>query len=106
MAWTWQPARYYQLAVRLRPEGGVPYNQLVMLRGEENYRLDQLYYYMRCVTSKGGFEGGEANLKRFLDKRVAVFEEATEGEEGEEGRNMVIRLLQLVNMVEVVTLYC
>ena len=103
---TCQPTRYYQLAVRLRPEGDVPYNQLVMLRGEENYKLDQLYYYIRCVTSKGGFEGGEANLKRFLDKRVAVFEEATEGEEGEEGKNMVISLLQLVNMVEVVTLYC
>eukprot|EP00090_Calanus_glacialis_P017086 TRINITY_DN26699_c0_g1_i1.p1 TRINITY_DN26699_c0_g1~~TRINITY_DN26699_c0_g1_i1.p1 ORF type:complete len:831 (-),score=407.19 TRINITY_DN26699_c0_g1_i1:535-3027(-) len=104
-----QPARYYQLAVRLRPEGGVPYNQLAMLCGEENYGLDQLYYYMRCVTSKGGFEGGEANLKRLLDKRVAVFEEATEGEEG---KNMVISLLQLVNVVvgeeqqEVVTLSC
>jgi len=104
-----QPARYYQLAVLLRPEGGVPYNQLAMLCGDENYGLEQLYYYMRCVTSKGGFEGGEANLRRLLDKRVAVFEEATEGEEG---KNMVNSLLQLVNMVvgekqqEVVTLAC
>jgi len=104
-----QPARYYQLAVLLRPEGGVPYNQLAMLCGDENYGLEQLYYYMRCVTSKGGFEGGEANLRRLLDKRVVVFEEATEGEEG---KNMVNSLLQLVNMVvgekqqEVVTLAC
>ena len=65
-----QPARYYQLAVRLRPEGGVPYNQLAMLCGDVNYGLDQLYYYMRCVTSKGGFEGGEANLKRLLDIHI------------------------------------
>ena len=42
-------------------------------------------------------------MKRFLDKRVAVFEEATEGEEG---KNMVISLLQLVNVVIMVTLYC
>jgi hypothetical protein len=56
-----QPARYYQRAVRLRPEGGVPFNQLAMLCVEENYGLDQLYY---CVTSNGCFEGGEANLKR------------------------------------------
>jgi len=104
-----QPARYYQLAVRLRPEGGVPYNQLAMLCGEMNYGLDQLYYYMRCVTSKGGFEGGEMNLKRLLDKSGVGFEEAREGEEG---RNMVSSLMQLVNVVvgekqqEVVTLAC
>jgi len=104
-----QPARYYQLAVRLRPEGGVPYNQLAMLCGDVNYGLDQLYYYMRCVTSKGGFEGGEANLKRLLDKNVAVYEEAREGEEG---KNMVTSLLQLVYVItgekqqEVVTLAC
>jgi len=106
-----QLAKMYktQLAVLLRPEGGVPYNQLAMLCGDENYGLEQLYYYMRCVTSKGGFEGGEANLRRLLDKRVVVFEEATEGEEG---KNMVNSLLQLVNMVvgekqqEVVTLAC
>jgi hypothetical protein len=64
-----QPARYYLRAVRLRPEGGVPFNQLAMLCGEENCGLDQLYY---CVTSNGCFEGGEANLKRLLDKRVAA----------------------------------
>jgi len=104
-----QAARYYQLAVLLRPEGGVPYNQLAMLCGDENYGLEQLYYYMRCVTSKGGFEGGEANLRRLLDKRVVVFEEAIEGEEG---KNMVNSLLHLVDMVvsekqqEVVTLAC
>lgn len=104
-----QPARYYQLAVRLRPEGGIPYNQLAMLCGEENYGLDQLYYYMRCVTSKGGFDGGEANLRRLLDKRTTALEEANEGEEG---KNMVTSLLQLVNVVvgeqqqEVVTLAC
>jgi hypothetical protein len=55
-----QPARYYQGAVRLRPEGGVPFKQLAMLCGELNYGLDQLYYY---VTSNGCFEGGEENLK-------------------------------------------
>merc|ERR1712142_343910 len=69
-----QPARYYQLAVTLRPEGGVPYNQLAMLCGEENFGLEQLFYYMRCVTSKGGFGGGETNLRRLLDKRAAVYE--------------------------------
>jgi len=104
-----QPARYYQLAVTLRPEGGVPYNQLAMLCGEENFGLEQLFYYMRCVTSKGGFEGGETNLRRLLDKRAAVYEEPTEGEEG---RNLVNSLMQLVNVViaekqqEVVTLAC
>merc|ERR1719228_692894 len=80
-----------------------------MLCGEENFGLEQLFYYMRCVTSKGGFEGGETNLRRLLDKRAAVYEEPTEGEEG---RNLVNSLMQLVNVViaekqqEVVTLAC
>jgi len=100
------PERYYQLAVILRPEGGVPYNQLAMICGDQNHGLDQLYYYMRCVTSKGGFEGGETNLKRLLDKNISF------DESGDVGKNMVVSLLHLVNVVieekqqEIITLAC
>ena len=41
------PARYYSVALRLRPDTGLPYSQLGTLCGERNHGLDQLYHYLR-----------------------------------------------------------
>ena len=80
--------RYYRLATVLRPEVGTPYSQLATLAGDQDKGVKRLYYYLRheglrslyrdesnlkdyfdrCVTSKEGFEGGEANMNRLFDK--------------------------------------
>ena len=56
--------RYYQLASGLNPHTGQPYNNLAMLAGDNNWGLDQLYLYLKCVTCKQATDNGQANLKR------------------------------------------
>ena len=51
-----QPVRYYQLAVTLRPEGGVPY-QLAMLCGDENFGREQLFLLHEVCHQQGRVRG-------------------------------------------------
>ena len=67
--------RYYQMALQVVPGVGLPYNQLATLAGSKNHGLDQVYYYLRAVTSQVGFEGGEANLRRVLEKNFGRYSE-------------------------------
>ena len=73
--------------------------------------LDQVYYYLRCVTSQEGFEGGDANLRRILEKNVARYNELGKGD-NDVREAAVVALVQLVHLVleeasqEDVTLVC
>ena len=40
--------------------------QLATLMFSNNYGLDAVYYYLRCITSDNAFEGAESNLKRVI----------------------------------------
>ena len=88
------PARYYSLALRLKPGLGVPYSQLGTLCGGRNHGLDQLYHHLRAAACSQGAEVGQANLARLLEKS------ARRGGEGEgPGADMVASLLLLVAAV-------
>ena len=67
--------RYYQMALQVVPGVGLPYSELATLAGSKNHGLDQVYYYLRAVTSQVGFEGGEANLRRLLEKNFGRYSE-------------------------------
>jgi hypothetical protein len=60
--------KYYSQSTKLKPSLGLAYNQLAAVPGAENKGIDQLFFYLKCVTSKEKFEGGETNLKRMLEK--------------------------------------
>ena len=102
-------ARYYHMALQMNPGPGLPYNQLDTLSAGHNHGLDQVYYYLRCVTSQEGFEGGDANLRRVLEKNVSRYGELGKGDARE---TTVVALVQLVHVVveeasqEDVTLVC
>jgi len=102
-------ARYYHMALQVKPGPGLPYNQLATLSAGDNHGLDQVYYYLRCVTSQEGFEGGDANLRRVLEKNVGRYNEM---EKGDAKEMAVVALVQLVHLVlteggqEEVTLAC
>lgn len=68
------PAHYYTQALMLKPEAGMPFNQLGTLSGTQNYSLDAVYYYMRCMCCPHTFEGAEGNLMSALDKTARWLE--------------------------------
>ncbi|RZF46841.1 hypothetical protein LSTR_LSTR015754, partial [Laodelphax striatellus] len=59
---------YYTQALLLKPEAGLPHNQLGTMAGAQNYCLDAVYHYMRCLSCAQTFEGAEGNLNQLLDK--------------------------------------
>jgi len=101
--------RYYQMALQVVPGVGLPYNQLATLAGSKNHGLDQVYYYLRAVTSQVGFEGSEANLRRVLEKNVGRYSEVGKCQADE---MTVVSLIQLVKVLvgeagqEEVTVVC
>ncbi|XP_033322630.2 smg5 nonsense mediated mRNA decay factor [Megalopta genalis] len=65
----WDPMiakRYYKMAIGLKPNIGMPHNQLGTIAGNQNYGLDAVYHYIRCVLCTEPFEGAEGNLKRAI----------------------------------------
>ena len=68
------------MALQMNPSPGLPYNQLATLSAGHNHGLDQVYYYLRCVTSQEGFEGGDANLRRLVEKKVSRYNELGKGD--------------------------
>ena len=97
------------MALQVKPGPGLPYNQLATLSAGDNHGLDQVYYYLRCVTSQEGFEAGDANLRRVLEKNVGRYNEMKKGDAKEMA---VVALVQLAHLVlteggqEEVTLAC
>ncbi|XP_076646842.1 smg5 nonsense mediated mRNA decay factor isoform X1 [Halictus rubicundus] len=65
----WNPMiakRYYKMAIAIDPNIGMPHNQLGTIAGNQNYGLDAVYHYIRCVLCTEPFEGAEGNLKRAI----------------------------------------
>jgi len=60
--------RYYNLAILLNPEYGMPHNQIGTLKQTQSEYCEAAYHYMRCVVSSATFEGADENLKRVLEK--------------------------------------
>lgn len=58
----------------LKPEAGMPFNQLGTLSGTQNYSLDAVYHYMRCMCCPHSFEGAEGNLLHALEKTARWLE--------------------------------
>lgn len=54
---------YYMQAIKVNPDIGMPLNQLGTLT-EKKSKLEAIYYYMKCLSSKVPFDGAESNLKR------------------------------------------
>ena len=48
----------------------MPYNQLAALAYNQNFGLDSVYYYLRCLISDVPFKGCEANLQSLLQQNT------------------------------------
>lgn len=60
--------RYYMKALYLKPEIGIPHNQLGTLSNSQNCTLDAAYRYLRCLYCKELFDGAEANLVAIMEQ--------------------------------------
>ncbi|KAK3601212.1 hypothetical protein CHS0354_004412 [Potamilus streckersoni] len=60
--------RFYQQAIALFPEIGMPHNQLGTLAGSWYFHCEAAYHYMRCMVCDKSFDGAEANLQRLFEK--------------------------------------
>lgn len=69
-------SRYYYQALKLKPEAGMPHNQLGTLSGNSNFSLDAAYHYMRCMMCSQTFEGSEGNLSSVLERNTKWLEES------------------------------
>lgn len=64
--------RYYLKALYLKPEIGMPHNQLGTLSNSQNLTLDAVYRYLRCLYCKELFDGAEGNLIAILDQYLPI----------------------------------
>ncbi|XKL69364.1 hypothetical protein PGB90_007133 [Kerria lacca] len=60
--------RYYMRALYLKPEIGMPHNQLGTLSNSQNFTLDAVYRYLRCLYCKELFDGAEGNLVAVMEQ--------------------------------------
>ncbi|KAL0134776.1 hypothetical protein PUN28_001508 [Cardiocondyla obscurior] len=75
----WDPMianRYYQMAIAIDPNIGMPHNQLGTIAGNKNYGLDAVYHYMRSVLCSEPFEGAEGNLKKIIITQSSYTDES------------------------------
>lgn len=66
--------RYYSQALLMKPEFGMPHNQMGTLATSLNQHLDATYHYIQCLMSKNSFEGTENNLHRLFEKNAQYIE--------------------------------
>lgn len=75
----WDPMianRYYQMAIAIDPNIGMPHNQLGTIAGNKNYGLDAVYHYMRSVLCSEPFDGAEGNLKKIIITQSSYTDES------------------------------
>ena len=61
---------YYNDALLIDPQNGMPFNQLAALATNQNFGLDSVYYYLRCLASSNPFKGCEANLQSLFQQNT------------------------------------
>ncbi|CAH1130775.1 unnamed protein product [Ceutorhynchus assimilis] len=67
-------ARYYLQAVSFKPDYGMPHNQMGTLAMNQNYFLEAVYHYLRCLACKFPFEGTANNLQSLFEKNSKYIE--------------------------------
>ncbi|CAG2160109.1 unnamed protein product [Oppiella nova] len=87
--------RFYDLALIWNPDIGMPFNQLGTLSESNNYGLDSVYYYMRCLTCDKPFEGAENNLRRVFETNEKRLNEIEDKQSSEESYRMIERSILL-----------
>ncbi|XP_069040958.1 nonsense-mediated mRNA decay factor SMG5 isoform X2 [Lepisosteus oculatus] len=65
--------RFYQQALSVTPNVGMPFNQLGTLAGSKYYNVEATYYYLRCIQSEMPFDGAYGNLKRLFEKAAKMY---------------------------------
>ncbi|XP_039270646.2 nonsense-mediated mRNA decay factor SMG5-like [Styela clava] len=66
--------RFYQLALLVKPNIGMPFNQLGTLAGHHTWwGLTAAYYYYRCLEAENRFDGADGNLQKLLDRNKKNF---------------------------------
>lgn len=65
--------RFYQLALLLKPNVGLPLNQIGSLAGHSWWGLTAAYYYYRCLEAEQKFDGADWNLQKLLDRNKKNF---------------------------------
>jgi len=60
--------KYYSACACIKPGFGLAYSQLAAISRDSNAGINPLFFYLKCVTSRERFDGGESNLRRLLDK--------------------------------------
>ena len=61
---------YYNDALLIEPQNGMPFNQLAALASNENFGLDSVYFYLRCLISDIPFKGCEQNLQSLFQQNT------------------------------------
>ncbi|XP_054159127.1 nonsense-mediated mRNA decay factor SMG5-like [Oppia nitens] len=83
--------RFYDLALILNSNIGMPFNQLGTLSETNNYGLDSVYYYIRCLMCDKPFEGAESNMKRLFENNEKLLNEMKSNTETSDESFMIIK---------------
>lgn len=67
--------KWYNAAFLFDKQLGMPFNQLGSLAGTDNYNLDSVYYYIRCLNCKRPFDNAEDNLKYIFNLSKGLMNE-------------------------------
>lgn len=92
-------ARCYYQALCLKPEAGMPHNQLGLLSGSKNYNLDAVYHYMRCMCAVESFEGTEGNLTSVLARNASSLESERCGGDGPLVKHCIMEFLYIAGLL-------
>nr|CAH7716516.1 unnamed protein product [Callosobruchus chinensis] len=69
------PVRYYLQAISLKPDFGMPHNQMGTLEMNRNHYLEAVYHYIRCLSCKITFDGTTNNLLGLFEKNSKFIEQ-------------------------------
>lgn len=67
--------KWYNAAILFDRDHGMPFNQLGSLAGTDNYNLDSVYYYIRCLSCRKPFDNAEDNLKFIFNTSKGLMKE-------------------------------
>lgn len=67
--------RFYQQALTLYPDIGMPHNQLGTLASSRYFHCEAAYHYIRCMVCEQTFEGATGNLQRLFEKNQKRYQD-------------------------------
>ncbi|CAF0743490.1 unnamed protein product, partial [Didymodactylos carnosus] len=96
--------KFYNMALLLNPDIGMPLNQLGTLCGRLNYSCDSTFFYLLCLSTQQPFDGAKDNLtlifqrnqKKHRDLNLQYQKPSNESTSNREIRRFLIHFLYIV----------